>query len=260
MHQNRDFGITSIRGRNVHCSGMGLGIILLDETYPGFPGDVRNPSAYPYPIQYEVAQGLDIQKLVRGKDKDQYLDTILTAAFKLQKMGCRSIAAECGYFAFFQKEVRARMDIPVFMSSLLQVPWAQSIINPDHVVGILMATKKDLLEKHLSSVGVHPGSNYVVGGAMDDGKCPEFNNLWTQGLRPEIPQADYGRAEEDFLRVATAFYEKYPNMGAMVLECTGFPPFARALQRSINTPVFSWGTLMDFAHMVTVHRDYYGHV
>jgi len=58
----------------------------LDETYPGFPGDVRNPSAYPYPIQYEVAQGLDIQKLVRGKDKDQYLDTILTAAFKLQKL------------------------------------------------------------------------------------------------------------------------------------------------------------------------------
>lgn len=260
MHQNRDFGITSIQSRNVHCSGMGPGIILLDETYPGFPGDVRNPSAYPYPIQYEVAQGLDIQKLVRGKDKDQYLDTILTAALKLQKMGCRAIAAECGYFAFFQKEVRARMDIPVFMSSLLQVPWAQSIINPDQVVGILMATQKDLLEKHLLSVGVHPESNYVVGGAMDDGKCPEFDNLWTQGLRPEIPQADYGRAEADFLKAATAFYEKHPNMGAMVLECTGFPPFARALQRIIHIPVFSWGTLLDFANMVTVHRDYYGYV
>ncbi len=260
MHQNRDLRITTIKSRNVHCSGMGLGIILLDETYPGFPGDVRNPSAFPYPIQYEVAQGLDISKLVRGKDKDQYLDTILTAAFKLQKMGCRAIAAECGYFAFFQKEVRARLDIPVFMSSLLQVPWAQSIINPDKVVGILMATQADLLEKHLSSVGVLPGTNYVVGGAMDGGLCPEFDNLWTEGVRPEIPQADYQRAEADFLKAATAFYEKHPNMGAMVLECTGFPPFARAVQRAINIPVFSWGTLMDFAHMVTVHRDYYGYV
>ena len=260
MHQNRDLGITTIQSRNVHCSGMGLGIILLDETYPGFPGDVRNPSAYPYPIQYEVAQGLDIKKLVHGKDKDQYLDTILTAAFKLQKMGCRAIAAECGYFAFFQTEVRARMDIPVFMSSLLQVPWAQSIIRPDHVVGILMASKEALLEKHLSSVGVSPGTNYVVGGAMDDGKCPEFDNLWTQGLRPDIPQAEYGRAEADFLKAGTAFYAEHPNMGAMVLECTGFPPFARALQRAINIPVFSWGTLMDYAHMVTVHRNYYGYV
>ena len=123
-----------------------------------------------------------------------------------------------------------------------------------------MATQKDLLDKHLLSVGVHPGSNYVVGGAMDDGKCPEFDNLWTQGLRPEIPQADYGRAEKDFLKAGTAFYAEHPNMGAMVLECTGFPPFARALQRVINIPVFSWGTLMDYAHMVTVHRNYYGYV
>ena len=103
MDQNRDFGIKTIMGRNVHCSGMGLGIILLDETYPGFPGDVRNPSAYPYPIQYEVARELDIKKLLHDSDKDQYLDTILTAALKLQKMGCRAIAAECGYFAFFSE-------------------------------------------------------------------------------------------------------------------------------------------------------------
>jgi hypothetical protein len=49
-------------------------------------------------------------------------------------------------------------------------------------------------------------------------------------------------------------------MGAMVLECTGFPPFARALQREIHIPIFSWGTLLDYAYSVAVHRDYYGHV
>lgn len=256
----RDYGITTIKSKNVHCSGMGLGIILLDETYPGFPGDVRNPSAFPYPIQYEVAEGLDIKKLIHDKDKDQYFADILRAALKLQKMGCRAIAAECGYFAYFQKEVAARLDVPVFMSSLLQVPWAQSIINPDHVVGILMSSKEALLEKHLAGAGVRPGTNYVVGDAMDNGLCPEFDSLWVEGLRPETPRANYQRAEKDFLSVATRFYEKYPAMGAMVLECTGFPPFARALQRVINIPIFSWGTLMDFAHTVTVHRDYYGHI
>lgn len=260
MHQNRDFGITGIRGRNVHCSGMGLGIILLDETYPGFPGDVRNPSAFGYPIQYEVARGLDIKKLIHDTDKAQYIDTILRAALNLQKMGCRAIAAECGYFAYFQKEVAARLDVPVFMSSLLQVSWAQSIINPDHVVGILMSSKASLLEKHLAGAGIQPGTNYVVGDAMDEGQCPEFENLWTEGLRPEIPQADYQRAETDFVRTAVTFYENHPNMGAMVLECTGFPPFARAVQRQINIPIFSWGTLLDYAYSVVSHRDYYGHV
>lgn len=256
----RDFNITTIRSRKVHCSGMGLGIILLDETYPGFPGDVRNPSAFPYPIQYEVAQGLDIKKLVHGQDKDQYFDAILTAALKLQKMGCRAIVAECGYFAYFQKEVAARLQVPVFMSSLLQVPWAQSIINPAQVVGILMSAQEALLEKHLLGANIHPGTNYVVGDAMGKGLCPEFDALWTEGLRPETPQAHYERAEKEFLRAATAFYESHPSMGAMVLECTGFPPFARALQSLIHIPIFSWGTLMDFAHRVTVHQDYYGHV
>jgi hypothetical protein len=49
-------------------------------------------------------------------------------------------------------------------------------------------------------------------------------------------------------------------MRAMVLECTGFQPFARALQREIDIPIFSWGTLLDYACSVTVHRDYYGHM
>ena len=153
MYLSRDIGVGRIKGREKYGYGTGLGIILLDETYPGFPGDVRNPSAFPYPIQYEVAEGLDIQKLVLGEDKHQYLETILKAARKLQKMGCRAILAECGYFAYFQKEIAARMDVPVFMSSLLQVSWAQSLIGPGKVVGILMSAKKMLLDKHLTDVG-----------------------------------------------------------------------------------------------------------
>jgi len=45
-----------------------------------------------------------------------------------------------------------------------------------------------------------------------------------------------------------------------MLECTGMQPFARAVQRVLELPVFSWGTLLDYAYSVVVHRDYYGHV
>jgi hypothetical protein len=31
---------------------MVLGIIVLDSAYPGFPEDIRNASAFPFPIQY----------------------------------------------------------------------------------------------------------------------------------------------------------------------------------------------------------------
>ncbi len=261
MYQTRDPGIQTIRARKDHCCyGMGLGIMILDDVYPGFPGDVRTASAYPFPIQYEIVEGIDIQMLVVDEDKSPCLGPILKAARKLEKMGCRAIAAECGYFAYFQREVAAAVKIPAFMSSLLQIPFAQQLIGPDRVVGVLAADAKYLTAHHLESVGAHPGTNFVVGGAMDDFECQEFDHLWTQELRTDPPQANYAKAEAEFLGVATRFFCQHPNMGAMVLECTGFQPFARALQREIDIPIFSWGTLLDYAYSIVVHRDYYGHV
>ncbi len=261
IRQERDHGIRLIRARpDRRAYGMGLGIILLDDVYPGFPGDVRNASGYPFPIQYDVAEGVDIHRLVVEADKSPCLEPVLRAAQRLERLGCRAILAECGYFAYFQREVAAAVKVPVFMSSLLQVPLAQQLIGPDRVVGILMAEACYLTERHLSSVGIVPGSNYVVGGAMDAGRCVEFCHLWKGGQRTDPPSADYAKAEAEFVGVAVDFYRQYPNMGAMVLECTGFPPFARALQREIDIPLFSWGTLLDYAYSVVVHRDYYGHV
>ena len=261
MHQSRDRHIDHIKARkNQCCYGMGLGILILDDVYPGFPGDVRNASAYPFPIQYEIVEGIDIAALVENEDKSPCLEPVKCAAKKLERMGCRAIAAECGYFAYFQKEIAGYVDVPVFMSSLLQVPWAQQLIGPDKVVGLLAAQAQFLTETHLRAVGIQPGSNYVVGGAMDDGGCPEFDRLWTAAMRPETPEAYYDKAEMEFVRVAADFYRAYPAMQAMVLECTGMPPFARALQQQIDIPIFSWGTLLDYAYSVVVHRDYYGHV
>lgn len=261
MQQNRDMGITSIRARKDHrCYGMGLGIMICDEAYPGFPGDVRNASAFPFPIQYEVVEGVDLQALVWAKDKSPCLGPIQRAAKKLESMGCRAIAAECGYYAYFQKEIAGSVGVPVFLSSLLQVPLAQQVVGAGRVVGVLAALKSQLTEKHLTSVGIVPGSNFVVAGAEDDGRCPEFDHLWVKPLQTDPPAAIYEKTEKEFVAVAVDFFRAHPNMGAMVLECTGMQPFARAVQREIDIPVFSWGTLLDYAYSVAVHRDYYGHV
>ena len=261
MYRNRDFGIDHIKARKDHrCYGMGLGIIILDDVYPGFPGDVRNASAFPYPIQYEIAEGVDIWALVHEEDKSPLLAPIQRAAKNLESMGCRAIAAECGYFAYFQKDIAGYVDVPVFMSSLLQVPFAQQLIGPERVVGIMVARQEQLLPEHLEAVGIQLDSNYVITGAEDDGACPEFENLWYAPVRPDPPQAFYEKAEKEFVKVALDFYQAHPNMGAMMLECTGMQPFARAIQREIDIPIFSWGTLLDYAYSVAVHRDYYGHV
>ncbi len=239
---------------------MGLGIIVLDDVYPGFPGDVRNASAFPYPIQYEIAEGVSTYTLIWEEDKSPCREPILNSAKKLENMGCKAIAAECGYFAYFQKDVANHVDIPVFMSSLLQVPFIQRIIGPDRSVGIVCAQKKFLTDEHLKNVGINLDSNYTIAGAMDEYNCEEFDNLWDHEKRPEVPEAYYDRAEEDMINLCHDFYEKNPGIGALMLECTGMQPFARAIQREVNLPVFSWGTLLDYAYSVINHREYYGHV
>jgi len=259
--QARDPHIQQIVARKGHCCyGMGLGVVILDDVYPGFPGDVRNASGFPFPIQFSIARGVDINMLVVVPDKSPCLAPVIEATRELERMGVRAIIGECGYFAYFQREVAASVNVPVFFSSLLQVPLAQQIVGPNKVVGILMADLQCLTDRHLTSVGIQLGSNYVLGGAMDDHRCIELDNLWTEGLRPDLPTANYDKAEAEFLEVAVEFYQAHSNMGAMVLECTGFPPFARALQRRIDIPIFSWGTMMDYAYSVVVHREYYGHV
>ncbi len=256
----RDSNIAYIESRDVFLSGAGLGVIIVDEKYPAFPGDVRNPSAYPYPVQYEIAKDLTIQKLVREANQDTYLPNVIAAAKRLEEMGCRAIFGECGYFAYYQKEVAAAVNIPVFLSSLLQISWAQSVVGPDKIVGILCASKVFMQDKHLESVGVKLGSNYVVFGARDDGNCPELGLLWDERTRTGPPRCNFKKAEEEFMARALEFYNAYPNMGAMIFECTGFPPFARDVQRVINIPIYSWSTMMDYAYSVCVHRDFYGNV
>lgn len=261
FYMDRDRSINHISTRKDHCCyGMGLGIMILDDAYPGFPGDVRNASAFPYPIQYEIAEGVDNQTLVWDEDKSPCLEPILRAAKKLERMGCRAIAAECGYFAYFQKEVAANVNVPVFMSSLLQVPFARQLIGPDKYVGIICAQKRFLTNDHLQAVGIDPKSNIVIAGAQDEYGCPEFDNLWDPEKRPERPEIYYDKAEKDFVELSRQFCKEHPEIGALALECTGMQPFARALQQAVDLPIFSWGTLLDYAFSIVVHRDYYGHV
>lgn len=259
--QTRDMEIDYIKARKDHvCYGMGLGIILLNDAYPGFPGDVRNASAFPYPIQYEIAEGVTNKTLVYDKNPSLCRDSVIAAAKKLERLGCRAVAAECGYFAFFQKDVANAVEIPAFMSSLLQVPFIQQVIGPKKKVGIICAQKQFLSEAHLLNVGIDPNSNYAIAGSQDEYGVTEFDNLWNPLKRPECPEAYFSKAQAQMVACSKAFVQKYPDIGAIMLECTGMQPFARAIQREVDLPVFSWGTLLDYAYSVVAHRDYYGHV
>ncbi|MGX5851745.1 hypothetical protein ACWGTO_32640 [Mesorhizobium sp. PL10] len=262
MSGNQDLGLDAIRAQpGTYGCGMGLGIMLFDEVYPGYPGSVRNASAHPYPVQYDVVEGVDADRLIIQSDKTACLEPILEAARRLERMGCRAIAAECAHFAYFQKEVAAEVSVPVFMSSLLQVPLAQRLTGGTGRVAIVCAYPRRLTEHHFVSAGIDPGSNLALMGICEDYSCPEFEDLWNADKwRSAVPMASFERAEAEFVSACRDFVSKNPDLRALVFVCTGLQPFARCVQREIRLPIFSWSTLLDFAFSVVVHREHYGHV
>jgi hypothetical protein len=240
---------------------MGLGILLVDDEYPGFPGDVRNPSGFSYPLQYEIVEGVDIKLLnYSGDAREQAFEPMLKAAQRLQRLGVRAIIGECGHFSLFQKRLADELKIPVFISSLLQVSWAKQVIGKDRMVGVVVSHSEPVTDAHLDAVDVVKDHRVVIRGARNDGKCPAFDTLWHAEKRADPPRAIYADAEAQFVKVCVDFSSEHQIMGGMVLECTGFQPFARAVQRAMDMPVYSYATLMYFAYSTVVHRDFYGHV
>lgn len=152
------------------------------------------------------------------------------------------------------------MSVPVFMSALLQVPWAQQLIGPDRKVTIVTSDAQ-LSDRHLTSVGIALDSNFEILDLNEHIQDQEFNRLWEGSYgRPDNPSLRYSVAEQQIVEATSAYVRANPEVGSIVLECTGYPPFARAIQRAVDLPVYSWGTLLDYAWSVVAHRDYYGHV
>ena len=51
------------------------------------------------------------------------------------------------------------------------------------------------------------------------------------------------RLEKEVLSVVDTLAKENPEMGALVIECTDLPPFARLFQQKTNFPVFDMVTL-----------------
>ena len=134
-------------------------------------------------------------------------------------------------------------------SSLLQVPLAHAMINRGQKVGILTASAQSLTERHLTGVGIRDIPLVVMG--MDDAE--EFTGAFIDGK----PSLDPGKVRREMERAARRLADTHPEIGALVLECTNMPPYAKAVQRILKIPVFDVVTLVRYVH-ASLERQAFG--
>lgn len=238
------------RLKSQNWAGETIGIIVLDCEYPYIPGNVANATTYDFPVRYAVAEGADNHRLIFERDLT-LLTPFIEAARKLQAEGVRAITGACGFMALFQEQIAAAVDIPVFMSSLLQVPFIQRITGKR--VGIISADKSQLSQEHLTKSGIAPDTPIALGGMET---CSPF--------RQAIFYPD-GTLDDDAIRagvvaVATELQAQHADLGAILLECSDLPPYAVDVQRATGLPVFDFIAMINYVHQTFVRRPYQGYL
>ena len=219
----------------INICGVPLGVISLESYFPKPDGHIKHPASFDFPILYKTVQGATIDRLIRERDPE-LLKPFIDAAQALEKEGVKAITGSCGFLALHQKAIADAVNIPVFMSSLIQVPLVSRMLKADQKVGVVVANSDALTADHLSGVGI-AGEPIVVAGMQHQ---PQLNEGILKGCGVALDMALF---EQELCAVVQAMLTANPEVGALVLECTDLSYFAPALQRRFDLPVFDLSSL-----------------
>jgi hypothetical protein len=226
--------------------GATLGILMLDTRFPRIHGDIGNALTWPFPVQYRIVRGATPNQAVRG-DPDALAAPFIEAGRDLVASGCDGVATNCGFLVPLQDKMSAALGVPVASSSLMQVPMVQRMLPAGRVVGIVTISAATLTRAHLDAAGIDPATP-VIG--TDGGQ--EF----TEKVLGDALEIDFAESRDDVVRAAVALRARYPNLGAIVLECTNMVPYARDVRRATGVPVFSIYTYLTWFQSALLPRKF----
>jgi len=239
----------AIGGKNIF--GFSIGILMLESKFPRIPGDMGNATTWDFPVLYKVVKNASPDAVVRKADSN-LLELFITAAKELEKEGVRAITTNCGFLAMFHNEMAAAVDVPVFTSSLMQVPLVHAMLKPTQKVGIITINSQALSQKHLGAVGVDKVPHVILG--------TEDEQEFTRAILDNEIELDVEKSRADLIKVAAKLVSDNPDVGAVVLECTNMMPYAAAIQEEIDLPVFDIYTLVQMVHLAAVRNPFSGYM
>ena len=230
-----------------YVAGHSIRIIAVDLKYPKLPGNVVNATTYRFPVLYKKVT-FQIEQLFTGDPALK--EMIIDAAKELEKEGVRAVVGACGFFANFQKEVADALEIPAFLSSMVQLPMIKTGLKSGKKIGIITASGNDITDQMLIQMGVQPEDCYIE----DIGSLEGFKTI-----RYEYPYLDNESIADTVVGAAEKLVREHDDVGAILLECSDIPPYAYMVQDAVNLPVFDFITMINWAHQATTQQPYLGY-
>lgn len=214
------------------------------------PGNSTNPASYPFDVEMVYVKGANAET-VETNPCQELLDEYIRICKELAEQGVKAITTSCGFNAYYQESLAAAVPEVVFTSSLLQVPFAQTIVGSKGKVAILTANANDLKEEHLTRANITQRDNLVI---LSMHNQPEWSRLYSN---PDGGAFKLEAIADEIADVLRKGLEEHPDIGAVVLECTDLPPYASRLREEFGLPVFDFNSLMGHIAMaLNVHKLY----
>lgn len=225
-----------------------IGVLCLETAFTKIPGHIRNPATFGFPIRYQVVSGATPHRVVSQADPT-LLGPFIAASRDLEAAGVAAITTGCGFLVLFQRELAAAVGVPLYTSSLIQLPMVARMLRPGQRVGLLVAKKESLTPAHLAAIG---GESVPVCVAGMAGR-PEFSEVILGGQRVEL---DVDRLRDEVVAEASQLAADHPDMGALIIECTDLVPFANVIQEKVGLPVFDIVTLTRMVHQSLTRKPF----
>lgn len=214
-----------------------LGILLLDTTFPRIPGDVGNENSYSFPVLIKKVPGATVQRVVYDADPT-LRELFIDAARELESEGVAAITSSCGFLSPIQKDVAEAVNVPVFLSSLMQVPIAYAMT--ERKVAIVTANSQSLTTPVRERAGITSNIPIEVVGMEDV-------SAFRDPILKDGAFLDRKQIEDEIVVRAEHLLQQHPEIGSFVFECHNLAPYAQAVHASTGKPVFD---IIDFAHWV----------
>jgi hypothetical protein len=216
-----------------------IGILVMDARIERIPGDVGNPATFPFPVICRTVPGATLKRLISNRDRS-LLTPFIEAGWELVRQGVRALTTSCGFMILFQEELAREFPVPVFSSSLLQLPFIQATLRPQDRIGIITADASSLTPEHLRRAGGDTGRITVAGLENQ----PKFR----EAIFEETGRIDIQGVESEVVEQAKRMVTADPRIAAILFECANLPPYAAAVRAAVGLPVYDAVTMIRHVH------------
>jgi hypothetical protein len=214
---------------------MPLGVLMLDTRFRRFVGDIGNPESYREPVLFEVVRGATVDKVVPAK-APPLIDDFVAAGERLIARGANAITTGCGFLVLNQAELAARLKVPVATSALLLIPSLLKLLPAGKRLGVLTFSARDLTPAHFVAAGA-PEDTPVEGVAQD--------GTFRKAIYEQPCEDSVAAREAEVVAAARRLIARHKDIGAILFECTNFPPHRAAVAAATGLPIYDVFTLID---------------